>query len=211
MRTINNLQGVFMQSELLALILPISIFTVIATITPGPNNILLAHSGAYFGIKKTLPHILGIRIGMICLQTSILFGLGQLFITWPKIQFLLSLIACIYILKLAVTISRAKPPSSNKTHQPFNIIQAAGFQLINPKSWAMLLTASSAFTLTGELYWSSAFLSILLFNTVSIPCAFVWVTIGKLIANKLQDPAFNQKFNFTMSALLLLTIPMIFI
>ncbi|PAJ74913.1 lysine transporter LysE [Pseudoalteromonas sp. NBT06-2] len=200
-----------MQNELLALILPISIFTVIATITPGPNNILLAHSGAYFGIKKTIPHILGIRIGMIFLQTSILFGLGQLFITWPKVQFLLSLIACIYILKLAVTISRAKPPSSNKVHQPFNIIQAAGFQLINPKSWTMLLTASSAFTLTGELYWSSAFLSILLFNTVSIPCAFVWVTIGKLIADKLQEPNFNQKFNFTMAALLLLTIPMIFI
>lgn len=200
-----------MQNELLALILPISIFTVIATITPGPNNILLAHSGAYFGIKKTIPHILGIRIGMICLQTCILFGLGQLFIAYPKIQFILSLIACIYILKLAFTISKAKPPSSNKDHQPFNIIQAAGFQLINPKSWAMLLTASSAFTLAGDLYWSSAFLSILLFNTVSIPCAFVWVTIGKLIAKKLQNPHFNQKFNLTMASLLLLTIPMIFI
>lgn len=200
-----------MQNELLALILPISIFTVIATITPGPNNILLAHSGAYFGIKKTIPHILGIRIGMICLQTCILFGLGQLFIAYPKIQFILSLIACIYILKLAFTISKAKPPSSNKVHQPFNIIQAAGFQLINPKSWAMLLTASSAFTLAGDLYWSSAFLSILLFNTVSIPCAFVWVTIGKLIAKKLQNPHFNQKFNLTMASLLLLTIPMIFI
>ena len=56
MRTIWYFQGLFMQSELLALILPISIFTVIATITPGPNNILLAHSGAYFGIKKTLVH-----------------------------------------------------------------------------------------------------------------------------------------------------------
>lgn len=200
-----------MPNELLALILPISIFTVIATITPGPNNILLAHSGAYFGIKKTIPHILGIRIGMICLQTCILFGLGQLFIAYPKIQFILSLIACIYILKLAFTISKAKPPSSNKAHQPFNIIQAAGFQLINPKSWAMLLTASSAFTLAGDLYWSSAFLSILLFNTVSIPCAFVWVTIGKLIAKKLQNPNFNQKFNLTMASLLLLTIPMIFI
>jgi len=200
-----------MQSELLALILPISLFTVIATITPGPNNILLAHSGAYFGIKKTIPHILGIRIGMICLQTCILFGLGQVFITWPQVQFVLSLVACIYILKLAIGISKAAPPATNPTHQPFNIFQAAGFQLINPKSWAMLLTASSAFTLTGELFWSSAFLSILLFNTVSIPCAFIWVTIGKLIANKLQNPSFNQKFNFTMAGLLLLTIPMIFI
>jgi len=200
-----------MQNELLALILPISLFTVIATITPGPNNILLAHSGAYFGIKKTIPHILGIRIGMICLQTCILFGLGQVFITWPQVQFVLSLVACIYILKLAIGISKASPPATNPTHQPFNIFQAAGFQLINPKSWAMLLTASSAFTLTGELFWSSAFLSILLFNTVSIPCAFIWVTIGKLIANKLQNPSFNQKFNFTMAGLLLLTIPMIFI
>lgn len=211
MHTINNRQGQIMQNELLALILPLSIFTIIATITPGPNNILLAHSGAYFGIKKTIPHIVGIRIGMICLQASILFGLGKIFIVWPKVQFILSLIACVYILKLAITISKAKPPSSNKVHQPFKLIQAACFQMINPKSWAMLLTASSAFTLSGELFWSSAFLSILLFNTVSIPCAFVWVTIGKLIANKLQNPDFNKKFNFTMASLLLLTVPMVFI
>jgi threonine/homoserine/homoserine lactone efflux protein len=200
-----------MPPELITLILPISLFAIIATITPGPNNILLAHSGAYFGIKKTLPHIFGIRLGMICLQTAILFGLGQVFNAWPSLQLLLSMVAGVYILKLALSILKSQPPSENNSKQPMNMYQAATFQLINPKSWAMLLTASSAFTLSGDLYWSSAILSIVLFNTVSIPCAFIWVTIGKLIAKKLQHPTFNKKFNITMSSLLLLTIPMIFI
>ncbi|SFB81126.1 LysE family translocator [Pseudoalteromonas denitrificans] len=200
-----------MNTELISLILPISIFSIIATITPGPNNILLAHSGAHFGIKKTLPHVMGIRLGMISLQATILFGLGNLFKAIPSLQVILSMLATSYIIMLAIKISRSQPPSLDNKQQPMSIVQAACFQLINPKSWAMLLTASSIFTLTGDLFWPSAILSILLFNTVSIPCAFMWVTVGKMVSKKLQDPVFNKRFNFTMSGLLLLTIPMIFL
>ncbi len=147
-----------MQSALLDLAPTLELFCLVSTLTPGPNNILLAHSGAHFGIRKTLPHVLGIRCGMTALHLTILLGLGELFMLWPNLQHLLSLAACGYIVYIALKIVYNRAPGEHTKAQPISFMQAASFQLINPKSWAMLLTASSVFTLENELFWPSAIL-----------------------------------------------------
>ena len=200
-----------MNSALLDLAPTLALFCMVTTLTPGPNNILLAHSGAHFGIRKTLPHVLGIRFGMTALHLTILLGLGELFILWPNLQQLLSIIAAVYILYIALKIAFNKPPGEQQRERPIGFIQAASFQLLNPKSWAMLLTASSVFTLENELFWPSAILGLLLFNLATLPGTFMWITIGKLVSKKLIDPKFNQRFNWSMSFLLLLTLPMLFL
>ena len=200
-----------MNSALLDLAPTLALFCMVTTLTPGPNNILLAHSGAHFGIRKTLPHVLGIRFGMTALHLTILLGLGELFLLWPNLQQFLSVLACTYIIYIALKIAFNKPPSDNQKGSPMGFKQAASFQLINPKSWAMLLTASSVFTLENELFWPSAILGLLLFNLATLPGTFMWITIGKLVSKKLVEPKFNQRFNWSMSFLLLLTLPMLFL
>lgn len=200
-----------MNAELINLAPTLALFCMVTTLTPGPNNILLAHSGAHFGIRKTLPHVLGIRFGMTALHLTILLGLGELFKQWPELQQFLSILAASYIIYIAIKIARAKPPSASENFKPMGVFQAASFQLINPKSWAMLLTASSVFTLTGELFWPSAILGLALFNVATLPGTFMWISIGKLVSEKLQNPKFNKAFNWTMGFLLLLTLPMIFL
>lgn len=199
-----------MDSALINIIPSIMLFCFISTITPGPNNILLAHSGAKFGVIKTLPHILGIRCGMTLLHLTILLGLGQVFQRWPAVHSICAYVASGYIIYMALKIALAKVHSVNNHGKPMGILQAAAFQVINPKSWASLITASSVFTLSGDLFWPSAFLGILMFNTATIPGTFMWVTIGKVVSGKLQDPRYNRMFNVTMGALLLTTLPMIF-
>ena len=200
-----------LNSALLDLAPTLAFFCMITTLTPGPNNIMLAHSGAHFGIKKTLPHVLGIRVGMSALHLTILLGLGELFILWPNLQRLLSIIACAYIVYIAFKIASNPPPRDRQQGSPMGFAQAASFQLINPKSWAMLLTASSVFTLENELFWPSAIMGLLLFNLATLPGTFMWITIGKLVSKKLVEPKFNQRFNWSMSFLLLMTLPMLFI
>ncbi len=200
-----------MLSALIELVPAVVFFCLAMTITPGPNNILLAHSGAHFGFKKTLPHVIGIRLGMTLLHTLILLGLGQLFKQWPQLQQSLSILAAGYIIFLAIKIARSTAPDTQNKLQPMGIFQAAVFQFINPKSWAMLLTASTTFTLAGDLFWPSAILSLLLFNLATLPGTFMWISIGKMVANKLQQAKFHRAFNLTMSFLLLLTLPFIFI
>ena len=187
------------------------LFCLISTITPGPNNILLANSGANFGIKRTLPHVLGIRFGMTLLHILILFGLGGMFKHWPYLHKVFAFVAASYIVYMAIKIALAKRHSDKKALQPMGVLQAASFQAINPKSWASLMTASSVFTLTGDLYWSSAVLCIIMFNIATLPGTFMWITIGKLVSNRLQEPKFHRYFSVSMGLLLLATLPMIFI
>lgn len=198
-------------SALLELAPALMLFCLISTITPGPNNILLANSGANFGIRRTLPHVIGIRFGMTILHIMILFGLGEMFKHWPYLHKVFSFIAAGYIVYMSIKIACSKMHSDKKSLQPMSILQAASFQAINPKSWASLMTASSVFTLTGELYWSSALLCIMMFNIATLPGTFMWITIGKLVSKRLQEPKFHRYFNVSMGLLLLTTLPMMFI
>lgn len=197
-------------NTVLSLLPALILFSISATLTPGPNNILLAYSGANFGFRKTLPHIVGIRIGMTCMHLAMLLGLGKLFEQFPMLHQVLSVFAASYIIYLAIKIARGKPNSSNSSASPMTFSQAALFQLVNPKSWAMLLTLVTALTLPNEQYWPSALLGLIVFNLATLPCSFFWVGVGRYLKGFLQNPQKLKRFNLVMASLLLLTLPLIF-
>ena len=200
-----------MDTNIIISLLPaLILFSISATLTPGPNNILLAYSGANFGFRKTLPHIMGIRLGMTFMHLGMLFGLGKLFQQFPLLHSILSLIAAGYIVYLAIKIARGKPNASLNSQRPMTLTQAAVFQLFNPKSWAMLLTFVTALTIPGEHYWVSAILGLIVFNTVTIPCSLFWVAVGRFMSRFLQVPSRLKRFNFVMAGLLLFCLPLIF-
>jgi len=200
-----------LESALLSLAPAVIVFSFISTVTPGPNNLLLAHSGAHFGMRKTLPHVIGIRCGMLLLHLSILLGLGKVFDLWPILHQAFALLAASYIVYMAIKIAISKRPNQSKKGKPMGLIQAASFQVINPKSWATLVTLGTAFTLSGDLFWPSAVMGIILHQLATLPGTFMWITIGKLVANKLSEPRFHRIFNLIMGLLLLASLPMIFI
>jgi threonine/homoserine/homoserine lactone efflux protein len=65
---------------------PFITYTFVMSITPGPNNVMLTASGARFGFRRTLPHILGIGCGFIVQLLAVCAGLSALFTRWPSIQ-----------------------------------------------------------------------------------------------------------------------------
>ena len=44
---------------------PLALFAFVASITPGPNNLLLMRSGAMFGVRRSLRHVFGIQTGFV--------------------------------------------------------------------------------------------------------------------------------------------------
>ncbi|MBQ4811867.1 lysine transporter LysE [Pseudoalteromonas luteoviolacea] len=200
-------------TELIALIPALVMFSLAASITPGPNNILLTYSGANFGIRKTMPHIAGIRAGMTLIHIVMLIGLGQLLVKNPNVHMLFKLLASGYILYLAykICLSRSTNSTSQDQSRPMSFVEAAIFQLINPKCIATLLSLSTALTLPGELYWPSAILGVLMFNIVALFSGFSWIYFGKVISQKLQNPKHQQYFNYVMASLLLVCLPLIHI
>lgn len=202
-----------MSAELLTLIPALILFCFAAAFTPGPNNILLTYSGANFGVKRSLNHVIGIRVGMTAIHVIMLFGLGSLFLALPVLHAALQVVASLYIVYLAIKIARTSTIKKQDSLlvEPMSIKQAALFQIVNPKSLTMIISVCSALTLPGDLYWHSAIMGLIIFNIVGVCCALFWVTTGKYISKYLQSPQSLKRFNLIMAVLLLGCLPLIFI
>ena len=67
------------------LLLALATFALVTSITPGPNNLMLMASGANFGFRRTVPHMLGIGIGFTVMVLLVGAGLISLFDRYPAI------------------------------------------------------------------------------------------------------------------------------
>jgi len=75
-------------------LLPLILFSIAAAFTPGPNNIVGSYSGFNFGIKKSLPLILGVTLGYTTLITLLAAGLKEIFDIYPILKISESSINC---------------------------------------------------------------------------------------------------------------------
>ncbi len=67
-------------------------FAFVATVTPGPNNLMLMASGANFGFRRTLPHMLGIAGGVSVMALLVGAGLMALFNALPALGVVLKIL-----------------------------------------------------------------------------------------------------------------------
>jgi threonine/homoserine/homoserine lactone efflux protein len=120
------------------IILPVILFVLTMTITPGPNNMLLTASGAQFGFKRSLPFIIGIVLGILSQLLLSALGLGILFNRFPIIQNILKISGSLYILFLAIKIAFPRSDKSDETqkNRPMSLLQGAAFQYLNPKAYS---------------------------------------------------------------------------
>ncbi len=188
-------------------LLPMAGFAWVTCITPGPNNVLLTASGARFGFRRTLPHVLGISAGMGLMLMLVAMGLGALFQQWPLLQTLLRVLGSGYLLWLALLIARAAPlnsapaPGGAERQTPWAIYQAVLFQFINPKAWLMSISAIGSFTLLGEQYWSSVALLVVIFCLICLKTCLLWAQFGVQVARWLRTPQAWRRFNLAMGLL----------
>jgi threonine/homoserine/homoserine lactone efflux protein len=185
-----------MNEQLATIVLPLLVFTLTATTTPGPNNMLLSANGAHFGFRASMPFVLGIRLGNILLVLFLSLGLGALFAKYPEAQYLLKMVCIAYMLYLALKIAFASPSSNmDKKSQPLSFWHGAGFQFINPKAWMTGLTCLSAFTLAGDAYFYSVFVVILAWSITGTFGSLLWVCCGVAVQRLLKTQLHWQIFN----------------
>lgn len=190
----------------LDLLLALVGFAFVSSITPGPNNLMLMASGANFGFRRTLPHMLGISIGHSFQVTMIGLGLGQLFQLYPTAKLILQVASSAYLLWLAWKIANAAPPKDGEVKgKPLTFLQAAAFQWVNPKAWYMGIYAITNYTPEGQI-WLGALTVAVVFACTNFPSIMVWTTIGTQVKRLLSRPALLRAFNWTMAGLLVLTL-----
>jgi len=193
------------------LILPLMMFALVSSVTPGPNNLMLLASGANFGLRRSLPHMLGISLGFALMALLVGLGLAQVFEIYPVLKLVLKVLAVAYMLYLAWKIANAAAPKSVKvTGKPFTFLQAAAFQWVNPKAWAMALTAMTVYAPNQE--WAVVAVVAGVFASVNLPSVTFWAVLGQQMQMILTNQRRLRVFNLIMAVLLVGSLyPVIFI
>lgn len=183
------------------LLFALVVFAFASSITPGPNNLMLMASGANFGFRRTMPHMLGIGIGFTVMVFLVGVGLIQIFDAFPLSYTILKMVSIVYLLWLAWKVANAAPiGEQDKAGRPMTFLQAAVFQWVNPKAWAMALTAISAYAPDHSLAASLMVAGV--FGMINLPSVSTWTILGQQMARWLTNPRRLMAFNWTMAALL---------
>lgn len=184
--------------------LPLMTYVATMSVTPGPNNIMLAASGVNFGFRRTLPHMLGISIGH-GVQVVLVGGTVAWAMNWiDALRMPLVLLGCSYLLWLAWRQAQAGRPGVAGRAQPLGFVGAALFQWVNPKAWMMVLNVAILFLPPGAC-WTAAVLLGLLCAVINLPCIALWAGVGDRLRHWLDRPWALKVFNTAMAALLAAT------
>ncbi len=183
----------------------LALFAFVSSATPGPNNLMLMASGANFGFRRTVPHMLGISVGFLVLMLGAGIGLVQIFDRFPVVYTLLLVASVAYLLWLAWKIANAAPAQAQAAKGiPMTFLQAAAFQWVNPKAWTMALTAITVHVADGGTAMLA--LATLVFALVNLPSVSMWTVLGQQMARFLTNPVRLRLFNWSMAALLVVSL-----
>ncbi len=179
------------------------VFALVTSITPGPNNLMLMASGANFGIRRTVPHMLGVGLGFVVMVLGVGLGIVTLFERYPLSRQVLTVASILYLGWLAWKIATAAPRASDPegAGRPITFLQAAAFQWVNPKAWAMALSAVTLYAADQSL--AGVATVALVFGAINLPAVSLWVVMGQQMRRILTSPTRLRAFNLTMAGLLL--------
>ncbi len=188
--------------------MPLLAFVFVSTITPGPNNLLLAASGIRFGVRRTLPHVLGIHIGVYGLVVLCGMGLGQMLLALPGAAFGLKIFATVYLVYLAWKIMGMQITGEMQTERPMKVWEAALFQLSNPKAWMMAVSGLNiALAIDNSMILAGIALCVG-FATLGAVCNLTWVYLGASLQSALAKPGMARWINISLATLTALTVLM---
>ncbi|MCR9255772.1 MAG: LysE family translocator [Alphaproteobacteria bacterium] len=185
-------------------------FAFVASITPGPNNLMVLASGAAFGWRRTIPHIAGIAGGFAIMIGAVVLGLGALLEQYPQVFSVLKYAGAAWLFWLAWQLARPalrpRPAGAGATDpepegRPMKLSEAALFQWVNPKAWTMAIAASAAFSgLSSDPLGRMAIMS-LTFLAVAPICNTIWMLAGTGLRAVMLDGSRARLISLVMAGL----------
>jgi threonine/homoserine/homoserine lactone efflux protein len=172
-----------------------------STWTPGPNNIMLANSGATFGYRATLAHAFGVALGFPVMLFALALGLGEVFQRSEALREGLRWFGVAVMLWLAWRVGSAGRAKAERRARPFTFAEAAAFQWVNPKAWALAVGVPAAF-LAGAAPLNEALVCAAVFAASGLSSAHGWALFGAALRRALSTDARLRAFNAAMGLLL---------
>lgn len=192
----------------LDMFLALLLFAFATSVTPGPNNLMLLASGVNFGLRRTVPHLLGVGLGFALMVALVGLGLGQVLEAWPQLYTAMKVAGVAYLLWLAWKLAGAgavRPEDGAAGGRPMTFLGAAAFQWVNPKGWVMAVTATATYSVPDR-FTASALLVALVFGVVGLSASGSWAVFGVWLRRWLAEPRIVRVFNASMAVLLVLSL-----
>jgi threonine/homoserine/homoserine lactone efflux protein len=188
-----------------------SLFSALATFyftmffTPGPNNAMLTASGMKFGFTRTLPHLMGISLGHIIQIGLTCFGLANLFLIYPQIQFYMKILCFLYLLYLGWKMIGSFSSIQKETGRPLKFYEASLFQFINPKAWSVAITVASGFFPTDENIFIGVTFVVITAAVINLPTCSLWALFGSGLRKLVNNEKIKKIIEYLLAILLVLT------
>ena len=186
-----------------------ALFAVATSVTPGPNNIMIASSAASNGVRATVPQMLGISLGFGAMVVIVGLGLAGPLADHPGLHAALRWVGAAWIIWIAWHIARAGSvalPGGQGRVTPMGFMGAALFQWVNPKAWVLAVATTATYASPGDGMAGQILAFAALFAVLSIPCTLLWSLLGAGAGRVLQSPLQMRAFNAVMAALLVLSV-----
>lgn len=176
-------------------LMPFMTYAAAMSITPGPNNAMLATLGAQHGWRGAAPAAAGVMAGMFVLLVAAGTGVGAAVAAVPALRGALTVAGVGYMAYMAWVLWHAD--GAAKARPPMGFWGAVAFQAVNPKALLMALTAAGGFHLPagGPLAMAS------LFVLVGGPCIALWALAGDRLRRWLAAPDRARLFSRGMALL----------
>ncbi|MBB5577864.1 LysE family translocator [Rhizobium paranaense] len=188
---------------------PFLIFAFLMTVSPGPNNAMALASGVRVGLAGSFPLIGGIAAGVALQMLAIGLGLGTLFEAYPVTHEILRIGGSFYLMSFAWKIARSGPIVESTESSPIGFWGAVAFQWVNPKAWAITVSAAATYIPSSD-YLLNISIAAALLALVAIPSVAVWAAAGRLLRNVLTRPTYARIFNLSVAFLLVAsTVPIL--
>lgn len=186
-------------------------FSFVSSVTPGPNNVLLWASGAAFGFRRTLPHVLGTALGIGGMALAAAAGLAALVSTLPELAFVMRICGSAYLLYLAWQVGRSGTLESAAVARPLGLRGAATFQLVNPKAWVFALGAVTTFRPADLPALTGSLLVALTMMAVIVPASALWACAGGGMSRYLADERWHRVVAVALAAMVALTVVLVWV
>lgn len=189
-------------------ILAYFVFSIVTSVTPGPNNIMLTATGANVGIRRGMPHLLGISFGFGLMLFLLTAGIGTALTKNETLMLGLKVAGIAVLLWLSWKIATAGRAKSERRERPIGFFGAVAFQWVNPKAW-LIAAGSVSFLQPGVAPALQAAFFGLTFIVLGIPCMLVWLVFGAAMQQFLRTDRALHTFNIAMGVLLAATVPLL--
>jgi threonine/homoserine/homoserine lactone efflux protein len=175
-------------------------------VTPGPNNLMLMASSAKFGIRRTLPHMLGICVGFPLMVFVVGLGLGEIFTQYPWLKTVLKYLAALNFLWLAWTMLGFKVGGVGGAERPIGFFAAAAFQWVNPKAWAMAVSFAALIVVPGDQRLATVALMTLGCVLIGPFSSLLWMVFGQQLDGLLRRTGTERFLGIILAGLMVVAV-----